>query len=348
MKELVITEKNAGGRLDKLVFKYLDKAGDGFVYKMLRKKNITLNDKKATGREILCAGDSVKLFLSDETIAKFKSGLSVKEARTQAAKRANVKKIPEKDMEAFRETIVFEDENILAVNKPAGLLSQKSVPEDVSLNDYVLNYVKGSDIFTPGISNRLDRNTSGLILAGKNLNATRILNEKIAERSISKKYLALVNGVIKEEKTVDGWLVKDEKTNKVAVVKREIAGASRIVTVYRPLADNGELTLTEVDLVTGKSHQIRAHLASEGHGIFGDDKYGNPSANVAAKEKYGLKYQFLHAYRMEFDKMEGSLEYLNGKIIWAPLPDKLITILKEEGLWQPGVPGVSEDPSLKK
>ncbi len=347
MRELVITEKFAGGRLDKTVFKYLDKASQGFVFKMLRKKNITLNDKKATGSEILNAGDSVKLYLSEETIAKFKSGLSVKDAK-EKTKKSIRSDIPKAKLDVFCRTFVFDDDNLLAVNKPAGLLSQKAEDTDISANEYFQAVIPGNELFTPGVSNRLDRNTTGILIAGKNPAATRELNRAIAGRDVAKKYLCLVSGEVAGEKTIDGWLIKDEKHNKVAVIGKALTGASRIITSYRPLIVKAGLSLLEVDLVTGKSHQIRAHLASEGYPVIGDEKYGKPAVNEKFKEKYGLSFQLLHAYKLRFESMEGILEYMNGREIIAPVPQNFERILKEEGLWQPGVPGAFVVPSLKK
>ncbi len=321
MIELLINEKNSGGRLDKIIFKYLDKAPASFVYKMLRKKNIVLNDKKASGNEILNPGDSVKFYLADETIAKFHS----------THKETPIKK-------EIRSLICFEDDNILALNKPAGMLTQKATEKDISLNDLLLPYLHHpDDVFTPGISNRLDRNTSGIVLAGKNLNATRSLNEIIRNRWLSKKYICLVKGEIEQEQTFKAYLSKNEERNQVTVrpVQTE-EFPKEIITQIRPLDGNDKYTLLEVDLITGKSHQIRAHLAYLGHPLAGDNKYGDKEFNQYFSMKYGLKNQFLHAYTVEFHDIKNHLDYLNGKKICASLPENLIKILKGEKIWQHG------------
>ena len=318
MKEIIITRDNAGGRLDKILTNYLNKAPKSFIYKMLRKKNIVLNDKKAAGNEIIKEGDSIKLYLADDTIAKFqgKSPIVTKKAPD----------IP----------IVFEDDNILILDKPAGLLSQKSNPSDISVNDFLLQYLKSDDpLFKPGISNRLDRNTSGLVLAGKNLYATRMLNDAIKNRRLQKKYLCLVKGIVEKEALIDGYLIKDEKTNQVSVhaetpKEKDDEKANRILTSYLPLERYSDATLLEVDLITGKSHQIRAHIASIGHPIIGDPKYGDAQVNAAYKQKYHVNRQLLHAYKIIFRTMEGDLSYLNGSSVTGMLPEDFQNVISQK------------------
>lgn len=319
MKEITIQKTNAGGRLDKYLFLFLDKAPRSFVYKMLRKKNIVLNDKKAQGNEILKEGDCISLYLADDTIAKFQG---VKDPTSQN----------KEDGQQLKKLIAYEDEMILAMNKPAGMLSQRAAPEDVSLNDLLTAYLRGAGdaAFTPGIANRLDRNTTGLVLAGKNLAASREISEAIKDRRIEKTYLCLVKGVVSGSHRIDGYLIKDEKTNTVTVFSEKPAGtekatgtesAARIQTGYRAVCGTDTVTLLEVDLITGKSHQIRAHLASIGHPILGDGKYGDPKINQALKERWGLNRQLLHAHKIVFHSIKGELEYLNEKEITAPPPE---------------------------
>ena len=324
MKEIIIEPQNAGTRLDKIVFRYLDKAPKSFVYKMLRKKNIVLNDKKASGSEMLKDGDVIKLYLADETILKFRG-----ESKPHSSRFS---------MEEIRNLICYEDENLIAFQKPQGMLSQRSVSTDFSLNDLLLAYLQDetTDLFTPGISNRLDRNTSGLVLAGKNRKASRCLNEILKEKWISKHYLCLVEGVLEKTEEVDAFLWKDERNNQVKVTAKDQPGAKKIITRYEPLCHNDHMTLLDVDLLTGKSHQIRAHLAYLSHPLAGDKKYGDSAFNRYFAEKYGLHYQLLHAYRIKFHDIQNELSYLNGLEIEAGIPSEFERIIKGEQLWLPG------------
>ncbi|MCQ2513116.1 MAG: RluA family pseudouridine synthase [Lachnospiraceae bacterium] len=325
MIELLISNKNSGGRLDKIIFKYLDKAPSSFVYKMLRKKNIVLNDKKASGNEILNDGDSIKIYLADETLAKFKS--------------IPIEKGKQGDLSPY---IFFEDDNIIALNKPSGMLTQKSSGKDISLNDLLIDYFDQADeLFKPGISNRLDRNTSGLVLAGKNLASTRDLNEIIKNRWLNKKYICLVKGRVEHEQRAIAYLSKNEINNQVKIsLQPSEAYPHKIITQFQPLKANDDYTVLEVDLITGKSHQIRAHLAYLGHPLVGDSKYGDKVTNAYFRRNYGLNSQFLHAYKIDFQDITNTLEYLNGVTITAPVPENLIKILKGEKLC---LPGIAED-----
>ena len=328
----MIEKNEAGQRLDKFLAKYMNEASKSFFYKMMRKKNITLNGKKCEGNEKLAEGDVVKLFLAEDTIEKF-SSVQVQE----------VKKV---DLD-----ILYEDDEIILVNKPAGMLSQKAKETDESLVEYLIDYLLGSGkltesglrAFRPSVCNRLDRNTSGIVAAGKSLAGLQMLSGVFKDRSIHKYYQCLVSGEIRDVKTVDGWLLKDEKKNQVRILtdveaKRfEGKGGDeepkRIRTKYEPIATDGRFTLLRVTLLTGRSHQIRAHLASLGHPIVGDFKYGgvskvNPSGRT-------VKYQLLHSYRLEFPKLAEPFAYLSMKVFEAPLPEYFGSVLKETGIRSP-------------
>lgn len=318
MKLITVTENEAEQRLDKFLGKYMDKAPKSFFYKMLRKKNITLNKKKAEGNERLKIGDEIRLFLSDETIEGFASPKAYKKPLKKAS-------YPELE-------IIYEDAHILLINKPAGLLSQKAKPEDVSLVELLISYLlksgqlKEEDLrsFRPGICSRLDRNTSGLVAAGKSLPGLQAMNELIRTRTIGKYYRCIVTGIINEPQRIEGWLKKDEKTNEVTIYQREQKDSLFICTEYLPLETisigSGCYTCLEVHLITGRSHQIRAHLASIEHPIVGDSKYGNFQVNKYFLEQFGLRYQLLHAFRLEFPHLDGVLSPLSNQQFTAPLP----------------------------
>lgn len=323
MKEILVKSNEAGQRLDKLLMKYLNAAPKSFLYKMLRKKNIKLNDKKADGSEKLVEGDRIKLFLSDETIEGF-----IQKNRI------------ERKGEGRLLDVLYEDSNVIVMNKPAGMLSQKVKKDDVSMNDCLLSYALEKGIVTedelhtfhPSICNRLDRNTSGILIGGISLLGLQEMSRILKDRSIKKYYICIVAGRIKKKETLKGWLIKDHATNQVRLSKKEIPGSDRIETAYEPLKAENGYTLLRIHLITGRSHQIRAHLASCGHPIVGDVKYGSREVNRMFLKEYGLTHQLLHSCELIFPALSGKLSNLSGKRITAPLPDLFCTIQKGIGL----------------
>lgn len=330
MREIVIKENEAGQRFDKFLKKYLSEATGGFLYKMLRKKNIVLNEKKATGNEKLNCGDTVKFFLSDETIDNFSGN-----QKTSA---------PYENMPDLALPVLYEDDHVLIFHKPAGLLSQKSKPEDLSVAEYVIYYMlqtgslKKEELatFKPSICNRLDRNTSGLITAGKSLAGLQKLGKLFKERTMKKYYLCLVKGRLEKKQHICGFLHKDEKTNTVWVQENRLLKEDLpIETEYEPIAWKKDVTLLKVHLITGRTHQIRAHLASVGHPLIGDTKYGEEKVNGRYRTKYHLKWQLLHAYELIFPKLDPPFEALSKRKVTAPVPKEFYQIIKETE-WEHG------------
>lgn len=323
MQKIRIDARNAGQRLDKFLAKYLDQAPKSFFYKMLRKKNITLNAKKADGCEKLNVGDEVSLFLSDETIAKFSSP---KEGNPQ----------PEKEADLIKDDILYEDANVVIINKPSGMLSQKAQKDDISLIEHLTRHLlcNGSltredlSLFHPGVCNRLDRNTSGLILAGKSLAGLQKLSEVLKERNLGKYYLTIVQGEGMERTKLCAYLRKEGTHNKVKIYQEPFEDAQRIETEYEPVAGRNGFTLLKVKLITGRSHQIRAHLASIGHPVIGDGKYGVAVLNNRLRREFHLKNHLLHAHEVHFGEMDGVLSPLSGKVITAPVPQEFKEIAK--------------------
>ncbi len=330
MQLLTIGKNQAGQRLDKYLKKVLPNAGTGFLYKMLRKKNITLNGKKAEGKEILTQGDEIRCFFSEETYASMSGQQNTEDVSAYRRAYARLKDI----------CIIYEDEDILLLNKPAGILTQKAKPEDLSLNEWLIGHlletgaIKEADLatFHPSVCNRLDRNTSGIVLCGKTLAGSQDLSRIIKDRSVRKYYQTICKGKILQESTLEGYLSKDERTNTVQVYTEKpenMEEASYIQTIYTPEAVAGDYTLLTVKLVTGKTHQIRAHLASTGHPLLGDTKYGDPKLNRKMQSDFSLHHQLLHAGKVCFPEgEEGALAKVSGRTFIAPLPGKFAMILQ--------------------
>lgn len=331
---LNIAKSDAGQRLDKYLKRQLRDAQNGFLYKMLRKKNIVLNGKKATGSELVCENDEVTLFLSDETYAKF-GGVPKASGKTAV----DVTPYQEAYFKLKGMEIVFENDDVLVVNKPAGILSQKADAADLSANEWLIGYLlkagflsrESLQTFKPSVCNRLDRNTSGLLVCGKTLAGSRYLSSIVKDKSLQKYYYTLAAGQVSLDTRICGWLCKNAKTNKVTIYENEAdipnplkKNAAYIDTAFRSIetihTKIGSITLLEVRLFTGKTHQIRAQLSAMGYPIIGDRKYGSNRVNDAFYDM-GVRNQLLHAYRLVFPKSNDTrFAALSEKTLTCALP----------------------------
>ncbi len=301
MKEIKITNNEEGQRLDRFLKKYLNKANQSFIQKMIRKKNIKLNDAKAEPETVLKKDDIVQLYLSDDTIDKFREKKTLMQANIHF-------------------DIVYEDDNLLVVNKPIGLSTQPDQTDMKNLVDEIKMYLDAKEenisfTFKPAVCNRLDKNTSGLVIAAKNYNALKQTNKAIRERKIRKLYMAKVHGIINNDLELKDYIIKDDNKNMVKIINEQRENSKSVITYAHPLKTEGRFTWLEVEIETGRAHQIRAHLSSIGHPIAGDKKYG---------KKDNEKYQVLHAYKLVLDGYEDSLSYLNGMEIVSDISERKI------------------------
>lgn len=307
-----IGSNEAGQRLDKFLRKLLKDVPLSAIFKGLRKGDIRVNGSKQKEKYSLQEGDIV-------TIKYIQSNTK----KEQKAKQERFKQV---DSSSLR--IIYEDDNMVLVEKWPGVLvhaDEKDGP--VTLNDYVLSYLfkKGDYVpeneitFTPAPCNRLDRNTSGIVFFGKNFESLKLLNEMIRERKVKKYYCALVKGRIKDGK-YEAFITKDEGNNKAKVFLESRKNTKKISMDVKTLESNGAFSLIEIELITGRSHQLRAHLAFLGNPIIGDPKYGAKDLNSFFENKFGLNYQFLYAYKVIFKDVPEKFMYIKNKTIAEALP----------------------------
>lgn len=302
MKSFTINKNDANQRLDKFINKAVPLLPKALMYKYIRIKRIKVNGKRAEISTRLNAGDVVDMYINDEFFEKAPEKYDFLKASKNL-------------------TVIYEDSNIILCDKKAGILSH---PDDNEYIDTLIGrikrylYEKGEynpddeHSFVPSLVNRIDRNTGGVVIAAKNAETLRILNQKMKDRELHKYYLCIVHGELKNKSGIlEGYLIKDEGKNKVSVQKNKTENSKEIRTKYQVIDTDGELSLVEVELLTGRTHQIRAHFASIGHSLLGDGKYGTNAQN----KKYGYKKQFLYSYKLVFDFTTdaGILEYLNHK-----------------------------------
>ncbi len=319
MKTLVIDKNHANQRIDKYLKKLLCQAPPQLIYKMLRKKDVKVNGMKIKENYILQENDIVSLFLYEDKFQEYTKPQTIFDLKIEF-------------------NVLYEDQHILVVSKPAGLLVHEDKEEDINtLSHQVLTYLYQKEEydpyqdlgFVPGPVHRLDRNTSGIVIFGKTMKALQDLNEMMKKRHcIDKTYLTICKGNMSSSDLI-GYMKKEENQSLVKVVSQSTPGALMMHTIVEQVQTNYQFSLLKVKLITGRTHQIRVHLASVGHPIIGDSKYGDFELNKKIKKQYHLSHQFLHAYQIRFVKPIGCLKYLQDKIITSPLPQNLEDIKRK-------------------
>lgn len=303
-----IGANEAGQRLDKFLRKLLKDVPLSAIFKALRKGDVRVNGKKQKEKYSLVEGDIVEIkYITSKKENKLNSFVNV-------------------DPSGLK--ITYEDENMLVVEKwPGVLVHPDSNKKEATLTDYVLSYLneKGDYLpesevtFTPAPCNRLDRNTSGLVIFGKTFEALRMLNEMIRDGKVDKFYNTLVKGRI-EDGLYKGYILKNEEANISKIYDKKVPNSKEISMEVKTIQTNGAYSFLEINLITGRSHQIRAHLAHLGNPLIGDNKYGDRNLNSFFFNKYGLDYQYLYAYKLIIREVGGKLSYLNNKTIIESLP----------------------------
>lgn len=322
MVNIEIGKNEQHQRLDKFLRKYLENAPLSLIYKAIR-KDVKVNGKRAKEATMLQLGDVVTLYMQEETIAKFRKKERVRSSKRQFG-------------------IAYEDDQILAVEKPLGLLTHGDSREKKNhLANQVIDYLIETEsyiprlekTFTPAPVNRLDRNTTGLVLFGKTGSALQALNQLIRQKyGLRKFYLTIVSGNIKKTLHLKDRMIKDGDANRITVVEMDDEGRE-METIAEPLIwgtyQGRTYTLVQVEIITGRTHQIRAHLAKAGYPIIGDAKYGNRKVNEIIGREFHLTTQLLHAYKLIFAKCSEELAYLQNLEIEAELPADFQRIKKQ-------------------
>lgn len=307
MRTIIINKNDAGQRIDKYLTKSLKNLPTALMYKYIRKKRIKINGKRCEISSRLNEGDTIDLYINDEFFCKSENQYDFLKAPNKI-------------------DILYEDDNILLLDKKPGLIVHPDENYHFdSLIARIIHYLydkkeynpENENSFTPSLVNRIDRNTGGIVIAAKNAESLRILNQKMKNRELKKIYLCLVHGILKKKSGIlTGYLEKNEKQNRVYISTNKRNGAKNIKTKYKVLKEYDKSSLVEVELLTGRTHQIRAHFAFIGHPLIGDGKYGTNELNKGI----GFKHQALYSYKLIFDfkTPSGILEYLNGKEIVVP------------------------------
>ena len=320
MQKFIVSEKESGQTLEKYVRKVLKDAPLSFIYKLFRKKDIKVNGHWQKEKYVVSTSEEVSIYITDSQLEEFK------------------KKVETKVVEDISNWIVYEDDNILVINKPRGVLVQGDNSGEVSLTEMVISYLINKKEYDPKLdlgyspapTHRLDRNTAGLVVFGKNLSAIREMVDILSNKEkVEKKYLTLVKGVTEISGEINAPLLKNSLNGRVSVSPK---GKEAITQYHQVRVINNEYSLLEVKLLTGRTHQIRVHLASISHPVIGDQKYGDYSLNKEFENKYHFKNQFLVAYYLKFKSIDGKLAYLSNKSFKISLPIELDELLlKLEG-----------------
>lgn len=302
-----IGANEAGQRLDKFLRKLLKDVPLSAIFKGLRKGDVRVNGKKQKENYALQQGDVVE----------------IKYIHTKKDTKEKFIKVNASGLK-----IIYEDENVLVIEKwPGILVHPDSNKKEPTLTDYALSYLhnKGDYIpenevtFTPAPCNRLDRNTSGMVIFGKNFEALRVLNEAIRDGEVEKYYNTIIKGRIKDG-LYKGYILKNQDSNISKIYDKPVPNSKEIAMEVKNIQSNGLFSFLEINLITGRSHQIRAHLAHLGHPLIGDTKYGDKKTNSIFVNRYGLDYQYLYAYKLIFREVGGKLNYLKNKTIVHSLP----------------------------
>ena len=314
MISFIIKKEEEGQTLEKFVKKVLSEAPLSFIYKLFRKKDVKVNGHWQDKKYFISSGEEVSIYITDSQLDEFK------------------RQVESKQVEDISNWIIYEDENILLVNKPRGVLVQKNSEDSNALDEMVISYLINKGEYNPNKNlgykpapaHRLDRNTAGIVVFGKNIATLRYLSEALNDKSvISKRYLALVKGEIDKDGEINAPLLKNSKSQRVSVSNE----GKPSITRYKVVETFKGFTLLEVELLTGRTHQIRVHMAYINHPVIGDSKYGDYELNKLLESKYNFKNQFLEAYQLDFHKLNNPLKYLSGRSFKISLNDEFLNLI---------------------
>ena len=314
MISFIIKKEEEGQTLEKFVKKVLSEAPLSFIYKLFRKKDVKVNGHWQDKKYFISSGEEVSIYITDSQLDEFK------------------RQVESKQVEDISNWIIYEDENILLVNKPRGVLVQKNSEDSNALDEMVISYLVNKGEYNPNKNlgykpapaHRLDRNTAGIVVFGKNIATLRYLADALNDKSvISKRYLALVKGEIDKDGEINAPLLKNSKSQRVSVSKE----GKPSITKYKVVETFKGYTLLEVELLTGRTHQIRVHMAYINHPVIGDSKYGDYELNKLLESKYNFKNQFLEAYQLDFHKLNNPLKYLSGRSFKISLNDEFLNLI---------------------